>query len=95
MLAFQASVTAATPLEQAPPLQVAALVEQGEALIRAVDAALVAAGAPLGAEEPSGHPTAMIASVLAVVAAGEDHRTLHDMRGFLGRAVLNLAQASA
>ena len=95
VIAFQAAVKAARPLRQAPGLQLAALVTQGNALLSAVDDALAAAGGPLDASEPAGHATALVAALNALATSAEDQRTLSDMRGFLGRAVLNLAQGVA
>lgn len=95
LASYQASVAAAKPISQAPALQVAALVRQGNALLVADDAAIEASGQPLDADAPSGHPLAIVQAVDALVEAGTDHRTLHDMRGFVGRAVFNLAQGSA
>jgi hypothetical protein len=95
LVGFKAAIAAAKPINQAPALQVAALVRQGNALLVAIDAAIEASGTALDADAPSGHPLAIVAAVNALVEAGSDHSTLHDVRGFVGRAVFNLAQGYA
>jgi hypothetical protein len=92
---FQAAVTAAKPIGQLSPLQLAALVAQGQALVEAIDAALVTIGAPLDAEDPAGHPLTMIAAMRARAVAAQDQAALSDIRGFVARAVLNLSQGFA
>ena len=92
LAAFQSNVSAAAPLRYAPPLQIAALVAQGAALLSRVDAAIAGAGAALMAPEPSGHPTKMISDLRGVAQASLDQSALSDLRGYLGRAVFNLAQ---
>lgn len=60
-----------------------------------IDAALAAAGAPLDAADPTGHPLQMIADLTGRLTAASDQETLSDLRGFVGRAIFNLAQAVA
>jgi hypothetical protein len=90
---FQANVVAAAPLQGATPLQVAKLVAQAATVLSAVDAALQTSGTPLQAPAPSGHPVTAITAVRSLAAAALDQTALSDLRGYLGRAVFNLAQA--
>ena len=91
-LALQTAVVAARPLALAPSLQISALVRQGNELLATVDGAIASEGPRLDDVAPSGPLPAVVAAVNDVIVAGADLDTLHDLRGFLGRAVLNLAQ---
>ncbi|MCJ2084591.1 hypothetical protein MKK88_01090 [Methylobacterium sp. E-005] len=95
LIAFQAAVTANKPIAAATPYQIATLVAQGQAVLAMIDSALIAAGTSLDAPDPSGHPLALIADLSGRVTAVSDQETLSDLRGFVGRAVFNLAQAVA
>lgn len=89
--AFQAAVQAAVPIADLTPLQLRALLAQGRALIASIDAAATAAGTILDGPDPSGHPLAMITAVRARLDAAYDATLLADLRGLVGRAVLNLS----
>lgn len=91
--AFDAAARAAQPYKSASPLQLAALVTQGNALLTSLDAALLQTAPTLDAESIPDAPAAMITSVLTALALSDDALTLCDLRGYLGRAVLNLSQA--
>lgn len=93
--AWRAAVLAAGPLAEAPPLQVAALIRQGDALIGAVEAALAEAASPLDAPSLDGHPTEVATALRALATASADAVALHDARGLLGRAVLMLRNVRA
>lgn len=95
LAAFRAAVAANAPVASATPYQIATLVSQGQALLAMIDDALAAAGAQLDAADPTGHPLQMIADLTGRLTAVSDQETLSDMRGFVGRAVFNLAQAVA
>lgn len=95
LTSFQTAVAAYKPIASATPYQVAVLVQQGQAVVALIDEALAAAGAPLDAADPSGHPLALIADLEGRLAAVDDQITLSDLRGFVGRAVFNLAQGVA
>jgi hypothetical protein len=93
--AFQANVAASKPISGLTPLQRAVLVTQGLSLVTAVDDALASVGTALDAPDPAGHPLALIAGVRTRLTASQDATTLSDLRGLLGRAVLNLSQGFA
>lgn len=93
--AYQAAVAANNPVSSATPYQIATLVAQGNLLIAQIDAALAAAGAPLDAPDPTGHPLALIADLQSRLSAASDQVVLSDLRAFVGRAVFNLAQGVA
>lgn len=95
LAAFQAAALAAQPYASASPLQMAALVTQGVGLLGDLDIALTAAGGPLDDATSPVDPAAMIARVLNADIAATDTTTLCDLRGYLGRAVLNLSRAQA
>lgn len=93
--AYRDDVAAAKPVATLTPLQLASLVSQGRALVVAIDEALAAISTILDTPDPSGHPLVMIADVRARLAAAQDQTVLSDLRGFVGRAVLNLTQGAA
>ena len=95
LAAFLVAVAANKPITSATPYQIATLVSQGQAVLAMVDAALDASGAALDAPDPSGHPLTLIADLSGRVTAVSDQMTLSDLRGFVGRAVFNLAQGIA
>jgi hypothetical protein len=95
LAAFQANVTANKPITSATPYQIATLVSQGQAVLAMIDAALDASGTALDAPDPFGHPLTLIADLSGRLNAVSDQMTLSDLRGFVGRAVFNLAQGVA
>ena len=90
---FQASVQAAAPLAQTSSLTKAALLKGGQALLTDIEAELTSIGSTLDADDPTGFAGAMPADLLAICAAATDQAVLADIRGKVGRAVFNLAQA--
>ena len=90
LTAFQTAVQAASPISALTPLQLRSLVRLGAALDASIAAAAAATGAILDGPDPAGHPTAMIAAFRARREAAADAATLADLRGLIGRAVLNL-----
>lgn len=95
LTAFQQAVAAARPISALSPLQLKVLVGQGRSLLAEVDAAIAAVGTALDGADPSGHPLAMIAAINARAAAARDATLLVDLRGLLGRALLNLSAGYA
>lgn len=93
LASFQAVVTAAAPLSAMTSIQKSVLLRQGYAVIASVDAALTKAAGRLDAVDPVGLPTAMVSALLALEDAAQDQADLTNLRGLLGRAVFNLAQA--
>ena len=92
LIAFKAAVKAAAPVSSLTALQLASLVSQGRAVVDAIDAALEDAGPPLDAGDPTGFPGDFVGILNGLDTATGDQSTLSDMRGYVGRAVLNLAQ---
>lgn len=90
---LNASVQAVTPVAQATPLLKAALVNAGQGLVTSIDAALTSAAGALDAPDPAGFAGDLVTDLLALSTAADDQAALADMRGTVGRAVFNLAQA--
>jgi len=95
LTAFQAAVTSSAPVSSLSPLQLATLVSQGQAVVTMIDDALETAGAPLDAGDPSGFVGSFEATLNDLWTASADQSALSDMEGYVGRAVLNLAQGVA
>lgn len=89
---LQTAAQAAQPLDRAPASQIGSLMTTGVALLGTIDIALSATGKPLDVGDPSGHPLAMISAVQRLADAARDQSILADMRGYVGRAVLNISQ---
>lgn len=91
--AFQAAIASASPIKQANPLLKASLLVRGNALIAEIDAALQAAAGGLDGADPTGFAGDMVGALGSLDDATSDQAVLAELRGVVGRAVFNLAQA--
>lgn len=91
--ALATAVTAAAPLASASRILVSVLQQQGAAALSDIETALAASAGNLDAGDPTGFPGDLVNDLLALSSASDDQTTLADMRGLVGRAMFNLAQA--
>ncbi len=90
-----AQVTAAQPLDSASPLAIAAIQQLGASVLAQLDAAMAPAGGDLDADDPVIFSGSLPAYLIGLRDASRDQSALADMRSLVGRAMFNLAQASA
>jgi len=94
LAALQAAITLASPLANQSLLGLAPCINAALALVQALDSAIAGLAPSIDNISPSGGPVAIIAQVNAAYTAAQLQAQLVTMRGYAGRVLLNLQQAT-
>ena len=94
IVTLQNAIDAASPLATASLIQLGPSINAAEALVSALDAEIAALASSIDGIAPTGLPPQIVMQVQSLITAGQLQAQLVTMRGYAGRVLDNLLNAT-